>query len=301
MLVRRLGSGFNFPSRAICRPFTSGKARYFLNQNGRKEDNAQVGVSGISQLASAFSEVKASSTDAKPSGSLSSKLNELLEEDSNMGALNDLMRATANSTKQAEAADLFRKEAQPVLDHITGLDSNNDVIQFFLNDVTQSFETKRPLNIPGNIIITKQTLSLITEHVISILTNRFNDAMGALYVFATAKQRSSKFYHAACKADVYNLIFALKWKCYRELRPLVALVSEMFINAIPGNNKTIDLISAILREAATYSKRSDTNLALWSEKDHKDMKALRTYQSRLLSTMAARKNAQLVNNPLTWD
>ncbi|PRT52936.1 Uncharacterized protein C5D6.12 [Wickerhamiella sorbophila] len=192
-------------------------------------------------------------------------------------------------------SDAILKNVQPVLEHISSLKTNKDVVYYHQSAVIRSFETVTPVQ--GQVVVDKTNAAYITKHIMAVLIDEFKDPVGALHIFNSIKAKSNDYFIAACSADVYNRIIALRWQYYRDIQSVVSLMNEMFINAVQGNNETVDLLGVITRQAIESSQNIPLaeSLPLWSTKDDKLVKTLNSYRVKLMSSLAGRRDFALAN------
>lgn len=211
------------------------------------------------------------------------------------GSILDKRTRDLETVAHDTASDAILKAVQPILDHISSLNTNKEVIEYHQSVILRSFAKRSP--VLGNVAVDKTNAAYITNHIVSILIDDFKDPVGALHIFNSIKAESNDYFVAACSAGVYNRIIALRWQYYRDIQSVVSLMNEMFINAVQGNNETVDLLGVITRQAIESSQNIPLaeSLPLWSSRDDKLVKTLNSYRVKLMSSLAGRRDFALAN------
>lgn len=208
----------------------------------------------------------------------------------------DLATVTRESGRESK---YVLENAEPVLEQISRLQTNKEVIDYYKTVIVPSFTTTKWAQKPtaAGPVVNQETIAYITKHTIEVLVDEFKDPSGALNVFQYVKSQSIDCFTAACSAGVYNRIIALRWQYYRDIQSVITLVNEMFINAVRGNNETVDLLGLITREAIESSQNIPTAdaMPLWTPRDDKLVRTINSYRVRVMSALAGRRDFSLTD------
>lgn len=234
-------------------------------------------------------------TEPKTSTTERPKVTESLQTLFQEGRLRDLSKNSKTKEPQltgasaAKCAGKTSKFLEPIKRHIASLDTNSAVINYYKNVIVPRFKPHKihleEKNSAETPVVSSDTAPHILEYCIKVLCNEYQDLLGALHIFEYSKKHSMEYFVGACLAGPYNEIILLRWRYYRDLYSVVQLSAEMCVNAIPSNEKTIDLLSEIGSEAVRCAKSSDAKYALplWTTRDDERLAELRRNRTRLIS------------------
>lgn len=187
------------------------------------------------------------------------------------------------------------RQLSPVLQHISNLETDMDVQEYFVNNVLnkvtpgsfESNEIDENTHIdPSSPPVTKKTVPIYLYHVLDTLDGAFHAPEQVITLFELSKRSGIDFYVSACTVDVYNKVLEVRWKYYRDLYAVEALLSEMNVNAVLGNQETVKIIGQIHGDylEAKYGVSDDNLLTLWNKEDSKRLKNINQYRIRIISS-----------------
>ncbi|ANB12314.1 Cell division control protein 45-like protein [Sugiyamaella lignohabitans] len=235
-----------------------------------------------------------------------------------------LIQKDAGERNQSKSLQIQQQEKErllshisPVLDYIDSLETDQEVVDYYVKHITERFTPESisnglgsnssseaadastsqitastnltsPVN-PLEPPLTKEYLPFYLVKCMSVLCSSFDDPSEAICLFELSKRVGIEFYACACSVDVYNEMLQIRWEFFRDLYAVESLVSEMHVNAVQGNNRTVDILGNISRDSidAKHGILGINGVPLWTEEDDERVRKLNQYRLRITATLAS--------------
>jgi hypothetical protein len=185
---------------------------------------------------------------------------------------------------------------QPILKYMSTLPTDHEVVEYYTKKVVARAQLKEEnqvkLDQDSQIDVltppvNAQIVSIYLLKAMDLLITDFQAPSEAITLFELSKRSGIEFYVASCSTDVYNKMLELRWNYFRDLYAVESLMSEMYVNAVAGNNDTVNIIGKIHRDyiGAKHGLVDGGSLSLWNKEDSRRMKSLNQYRLRVAKSL----------------
>lgn len=189
-----------------------------------------------------------------------------------------------------------RNSIAPILTHISNLPSDLSVIEYFTGKVLDRFEhhmsseaiSEAVSDDVSNPPLTPDVLPIYLEHCMSVLTDVFQEPNEAITLFELSKSAGIEFYAHACGVGAYNQMLRIRWNYFWDIQAIDALVMEMHVNAVQGNEETSVIIGNIIREY--YDVKQEVGgfngMPLWGAEEKRRVGRVREFRLKVAASLA---------------
>lgn len=213
-----------------------------------------------------------------------------------------IRQSTRDSTARSagsKLADQARKYIEPILKHIAELPTDQQVVEYYSTKILGRFDQhmstaadhdykQAPCTDTENPPLTADLLPLYLEKCMIVLSEEFREPNEAITLFESSKNAGIEFYAHSCSVESYNQMLKIRWTHFWDLHAVESLVSEMYINAVQGNQDTVTILGDIAREYLDAKQQIGglNGMPLWDHTERLRVAKINQFRIKVASSLA---------------